>query len=487
MSIVARFQRNLHRVLLGGVLALAAALPTFGQPGADEQWVATWATALVARPLPPTTPPASAAPAPAAAAPSAGAPPPRPPPPPATVSNQTLRQVVRTSIGGDRVRVVLSNVFGTAPIEIGAAASRCGTRRLDRAAYREAADVRRPDARRSCRAPCSSATPSRWSWRRSRTWPSTSTCRATSAWARRRSRRTTARRRRTTSRERQPRRRGRPCPSASRRMVPPRARRSGGAGRTRAVVAFGDSITDGARSTANANKRWPDVLARRLARATARPRVAVLNAGISGNRVLGDGAGLSALARFDKDVLMQTGVTHVVVMEGINDIGVARANPTPERRRPDRRASPAHRARARARPEDLRRDADAVRGRWLLHARRRGEAPGAQRLDPHERRVRRRDRLRRRHARSGRAEQVRRVRTPATTCTRRRGLPGHGRRRRPRAVSVAASNSTLAATGYWCRPAGAGGRRARRRPRTRPRRHNRCRTRGCCLRAAGRS
>ncbi len=55
----------------------------------------------------------------------------------------------------------------------------------------------------------------------------------------------------------------------------------------------------------------------------------MLNAGISGNRVLGDGAGLSALARFDKDVLMQTGVTHVVVMEGINDIGVARANPSP--------------------------------------------------------------------------------------------------------------------------------------------------------------
>jgi len=57
--------------------------------------------------------------------------------------------------------------------------------------------------------------------------------------------------------------------------------------------------------------------------------VAVLNAGISGNRVLGDGAGVSALARFDRDVLMQTGVTHVVVMEGINDIGIARNNPSP--------------------------------------------------------------------------------------------------------------------------------------------------------------
>jgi lysophospholipase L1-like esterase len=97
---------------------------------------------------------------------------------------------------------------------------------------------------------------------------------------------------------------------------------------TVAVVAFGDSITDGARTTVDSNNRWPDHLARRLA-ARGGAGVAVLNAGISGNRVLGDGAGLSALARFDKDVLMQTGVTHVVVMEGINDIGIARSNASP--------------------------------------------------------------------------------------------------------------------------------------------------------------
>jgi lysophospholipase L1-like esterase len=97
---------------------------------------------------------------------------------------------------------------------------------------------------------------------------------------------------------------------------------------TAAVVTFGDSITDGARSTADTNNRWPDQLARRLA-ARKGGAVAVLNAGISGNRVLGDGAGVSALARFDRDVLMQTGVTHVVVMEGINDIGIARNNPSP--------------------------------------------------------------------------------------------------------------------------------------------------------------
>jgi lysophospholipase L1-like esterase len=95
-----------------------------------------------------------------------------------------------------------------------------------------------------------------------------------------------------------------------------------------AVVTFGDSITDGARSTADMNSRWPDHLARRLA-ARKGPAFGVLNAGISGNQVLGDGAGASALARFDRDVLMQTGVTHVVIMEGINDIGIARTNSSP--------------------------------------------------------------------------------------------------------------------------------------------------------------
>ena len=55
----------------------------------------------------------------------------------------------------------------------------------------------------------------------------------------------------------------------------------------------------------------------------------VTNLGSALTDVLGDGAGVSALARFDRDVLMQTGVTHVIIMEGINDIGIARANPTP--------------------------------------------------------------------------------------------------------------------------------------------------------------
>jgi len=85
------------------------------------------------------------------------------------------------------------------------------------------------------------------------------------------------------------------------------------------VVAFGDSITDGYRSTRNMNRRWPDLLAGRLA---ARGREwGVVNAGISGNQVLRAGAGESALTRFDRDVLSVPGVAAVIIFEGINDIG----------------------------------------------------------------------------------------------------------------------------------------------------------------------
>ena len=98
-----------------------------------------------------------------------------------------------------------------------------------------------------------------------------------------------------------------------------------------AIVAFGDSITEGLRSTPNTNNRWPDLLAKRLAQAATPtgPKLAVLNAGISGNRVLLDIAGPNALARFDRDVVSQTGVTHVIVLEGINDIARGGSNPLP--------------------------------------------------------------------------------------------------------------------------------------------------------------
>ena len=116
-----------------------------------------------------------------------------------------------------------------------------------------------------------------------------------------------------------------------------------------AIVAMGDSITDGSRSTVDANRRWPDFLARRLAAEFGDTAPGVLNVGIAGNRVLSDNAGLgilrragdagppdtgeppnpdalfgpSGLSRFDRDVLLQPEATHVIVLETTNDIGMA--------------------------------------------------------------------------------------------------------------------------------------------------------------------
>ena len=135
--------------LLACALALFVTLPALGQGRSSDRWVASWATALVARPVGqgpggrgqgPAAPAAQPA-APAAApgsAPATPATPSNPPtaapvasaapgggrggfPAPVTISNQTIRQVVRVSVGGDRLRVVLSNAFGTAPVDIGAA------------------------------------------------------------------------------------------------------------------------------------------------------------------------------------------------------------------------------------------------------------------------------------------------------------------------------------------------------------------------------
>jgi lysophospholipase L1-like esterase len=90
---------------------------------------------------------------------------------------------------------------------------------------------------------------------------------------------------------------------------------------SRSIVTLGDSITDGAHSTVNANLRWPDVLANRLKQEHGMENVSVLNEGIGGNRVLNETTGPSALTRLDRDVLAQDGVKYVIVLESINDIG----------------------------------------------------------------------------------------------------------------------------------------------------------------------
>ncbi|MFD6496863.1 SGNH/GDSL hydrolase family protein [Streptomyces sp. NPDC060188] len=89
---------------------------------------------------------------------------------------------------------------------------------------------------------------------------------------------------------------------------------------TGAVVALGDSITDGWQSSTDLNRRWPDYLARRLRTSTATTVRGVANEGISGNKVLADGAGRSALNRLDQDVLSHPGVRTVFLFEGVNDI-----------------------------------------------------------------------------------------------------------------------------------------------------------------------
>ena len=88
------------------------------------------------------------------------------------------------------------------------------------------------------------------------------------------------------------------------------------------VVALGDSITDGFATTRDANMAWPALLAQRLKGNKSTQRVAVVNQGISGNQVLRDGAGISALARLDRDVLTRPGVKWVILLEGINDINI---------------------------------------------------------------------------------------------------------------------------------------------------------------------
>ena len=339
----------LKRRLLALVLVLVTAAPLSAQNRRPDNWVATWATALVARAQPQGgrgrgagAPPAAPAAAPAAQAPPVAPAAPAPPPaagrqggpggqPPVTVNNQTLRQIVHTSVGGSRVRIVLSNVFGTAPVEIGAA--HVALRERESAIVAGSAKTLMFSGRAASAilpgatlvsdpvdmavAPLSDLVIDLFVPGDLGVGPSPVTTHNGAGQTNYVS--ATGNHSGVTVLP--------VAAPANAWFLLARVEVVAPAG-TAAVVTFGDSITDGARSTTDMNARWPDVLARRLA-ARRGAGVAVLNAGISGNRVLGDGAGVSALARFDKDVLMQTGVTHVVIMEGINDIGIARNNASP--------------------------------------------------------------------------------------------------------------------------------------------------------------
>ena len=255
-------------------------------------------------------------------------------------SNQTLRQIAHITLGGSRFRVVFSNTFGVVPLTIGAA--QVALRDKDAAIVPQsnrvltfggaarttvpagailvsdpvdlvapdfadlAIDLYLPDDTAAMKSPITTHPAS---WQTNYVSPPGNHAGAVSMPVQT----TTAYRR------------GDGLPTATwfflariEVMAPQQAG---------AIVTIGDSITDGTASTIDTNSRWPDHFARRLANAGL--RMAVLNAGIGGNRLLNDGVGPGALARFDRDVIAQTGVTHVIVLEGINDIGQGRQNASP--------------------------------------------------------------------------------------------------------------------------------------------------------------
>ena len=233
----------------------------------------------------------------------------------------TLRQVVRLSGGGRQVRVRFTNEFGTAPLTIGAAHVAIAG---DKGAIQPGSDhvltfAGKPTATVPAGAPLVSdpidmTVPARAKLTISFYLPGqvdTCTCHGTSAatgWAMPGNAAAA------------------PTPPADSKPLPVRALISavdvGSDGPAKTIVTFGDSITDGVGATADADKRWPDQFAERLIQRGG-PAVYVSNQGISGNRVLNDGMGVSALARFDRDVLSTPGLAYVIVFEGINDIGIS--------------------------------------------------------------------------------------------------------------------------------------------------------------------
>ncbi|WP_448664178.1 SGNH/GDSL hydrolase family protein [Sphingomonas sp. CJ20] len=279
-------------IALLGLLALAGT-PSAASAQGRERWVAAWATSQLV--------PSEANSL-----------------PPATLTDATLRQVVRIQIAGKQLRVRFSNAFGTAPLAIGAAtiarSADLASPRIDPATLRTLTFGGKPGAVIPAGAdywsdPVALAVPAGADLTISIHLPqppaqltSHPGSRATSY---------TVRGNQTAAAD---------LPDAAK---VDRWYQLGGIevvdSRAAAVVVLGDSITDGYGVQPNTNARWTDALQARL-RAAKMP-LAVLNAGIGGGRLLNDGLGPNALARFDRDVLSPPGVTHLIVLEGVNDLG----------------------------------------------------------------------------------------------------------------------------------------------------------------------
>lgn len=308
------------------IVALASLGQVFAQTGsAPEHWVSTWATSPQ-QPFsfPPPRPPASAASTTTPAPPA-----PRRIPPIASFHNQTLRMIAHTSIGGRRVRIELSNAFGTTPLVIGSA--HIAVRNKESAIVPASDRTLLFGGRPTCWIPPGAAEisdavdldlPAASDVAVSIYIPDTVAADTLHAVGLH-----------TTYVSKEGNTTAAPTiadPTISQSyywltnidvFAPPTAA---------AIVTFGDSITDGATSTVDTDRSWPSFLARRLA-ASGGANIAVLNEGISGNRLLRDTVGVNALARFDRDVLAQPGVKWLTILEGINDIGRASQADTPVR------------------------------------------------------------------------------------------------------------------------------------------------------------
>lgn len=309
-------KRGILAVVVVWSLAITGTLSA--QRAATEHWVGTWATAPVSVPSQP------------------GGQAQLQPGPPPSVNNQTLRQIVHTSIGGDRVRVVLTNAFGTAPLALGGAhvalRDKGGTivDGSDRAlTFGGAATMSIPPGGLIVSDPANLRVPPMGDLAIDIYLPGNTAASPSPLTMHTGARQTnfvSSTGNHLGAKE---------LPGAtttpswffvSRVEVAAPAQAG-------AIVTFGDSITDGYNSTPDTNNRWPDHLARRLMASGG--KTGVLNLGIDGNRVLNEIAGPAALARFDRDVLGAPGVTHVFVLEGINDMGISSllndgSRPTPE-------------------------------------------------------------------------------------------------------------------------------------------------------------
>ncbi len=286
------------RLLLSIVLLLVV---SFVPAGAQEgRWIATWG----ASPLKPTP-----AMGPFPASPS--------------FDDQTVRQVVRISAGGERLRLRLSNEYGTQPLKIGAAsvalASADGTpaKKSVQVTFSGAKSAIIPPGSPLVSDPINLATKDLDTLSVSIYLPDNTgpcTCHQTAMQEGFVSAKGDFTKKHFKSNEK----------------LGQRAFLSGVSVESdkpaKTIVAFGDSITDGIGSTAGANRRWPDLLADRLAARNDGVEWGVVNEGISGNQILSDGAGQSALARFDRDVLSVPGAAYVILFEGINDIGISYGN-----------------------------------------------------------------------------------------------------------------------------------------------------------------